>query len=244
MINAEEEVSRYTFDSIIDACVARDPHRKLHKPSKKDGRFIYDDRTDFIARSHVLQCQLEENEESPFGASRAGEPLASELFHIMKAMRSHVATAGRLSDIYARYPELLQSITLDQLLFTGIQVDINGTLTEIPTLDSLLFNFLFYITCSDEDAESFEMNFSPERNYIYQESYTSESRIKYSRVMTTVFDILHQRNKDNIYPLQILFSDLIANTGPTKLMKCFSALRLCASRCPGDPRWMILSMKN
>ena len=241
MINDEEEVSRYTFDSIIDANIASDPHRKLHQPSKKDGRFIYDDRTDFIARSHELHSQLQEKEENPFAASRTEAPLASEVFHIMKEMRTHVATAGKLCDIYATYPELLYSITLDQLLFTGIQVEVEGTLTEIPPLDPLLFNFFYYITCSDGDAESFEINFSPECNYIYQESYTSESRIKYSRVMTTVFDILHQRNKDNIYPLQILFSDLIANTNPTKLMECFSALRLCASPSKFDDYKMTMA---
>ena len=88
---------------------------------------------------------------------------------------------------------------------------------------------MFYITCTNKEAEHFEKTFDPTWGKVFLEGYTKKTKSFYSRILSCVFEILHQSNDNNTYPFQILFSDLIANTKPTQLMKLLNLHRKCAS---------------
>ena len=88
----------------------------------------------------------------------------------------------------------------------------------IPTLDPFLFNLFYYLICGNDEAKAFEKRFDPTWAKIFLDGYKTSTISTYTKVAVLTCDVLYHHNKNNVYPLHVLFLDLIANTKPTKLM--------------------------
>ena len=164
---------------------------------------------------------------SLLGLNRSTDVTQVEMFHSAMEIRNHIKEARSLCEIYRRNPELLLELSMESLL-VGHEVNVVGKgVTEIPPVDSFLFNLLYILTCTDEQAERFQENF-PGWDTLYMEEY-SDGNPKYSQVMHLLFDILHHQNDNNIWPMHVMLSELIASGKPTELMDCFSRMKKCAS---------------
>lgn len=78
---------------------------------------------------------------------------------------------------------------------------------------SLLF---YYFICTENETKKFESDFNPTSDQTYVEGYSKSSSSFYCRTLILTFDIPYYHNKNNVYPLPILFSDMITNTKPKK----------------------------
>ena len=87
----------------------------------------------------------------------------------------------------------------------------------IPTLDPFLFKLFYYLICSNDEAKVFEKHFDPNWGKIFLEKYKTSTVSTYTRAAVLTCDVLYHLNKNNVYPLHVLFSDLIADVKPTKL---------------------------
>ena len=66
---------------------------------------------------------------------------------------------SKLCEIYARYPELLQELTLEAILL-GQDICLPGIgYIKIPGIDSFPFNILIFLTCTDQQALKFQYSF-------------------------------------------------------------------------------------
>ena len=78
-----------------------------------------------------------------FTALKNREVRSNEMFHGVRELRKQLKDDNKLSQMYGKYPELLQSVSLEDLLFcrTKIELTDNGKPKEyIPPVDPLLFN--------------------------------------------------------------------------------------------------------
>ena len=134
--------------------------------------------------------------------------------------------------MYGKYPELLKRLILEQLISRGAIVyfdDKNKDPERISTLDPFLFNLFCYVICSNDEAKVFEKRFDPTWGKIFLNGYKTSTISTYTRAAVLTCDVLHHHNKNNVYPLHVLFSDLIANTKPTKLVNLMNQIQRCAS---------------
>ena len=66
--------------------------------------------------------------------------------------------------MYEKYLELLERLTLEQLISRGAIVrfdDENKDPERILTLDPFLFYLFYYLICSNDEAKVFEKRFDP-----------------------------------------------------------------------------------
>ena len=219
----------YELDQALSTFCIENSEFRIHKKSKKHGNLLYSEEWDLIQRCYEL-AEENEAETSEIQLKKCHErPLANDFFASVNAIRESIKAASKLCEMYSRYPETLQTLKMEDLIFTGVRVNSETEDSFIPPVDPLLFNFLFYITCSDKDAKRFQSSFDPTWEKIFVESYTKQSKSFYGRVLSILFNMLHLNNEKNTYPFQILMSDLIANTPPTTLMELLNDHRQCAS---------------
>ena len=171
----------------------------------------------------VIKCRSELRRSRRFeillgtaGKKTAPALTASDLMHILLEIRSHINDMSKLCEIYARYPELLQELTLEALLF-GQDIFLPIGYIKIPEIEPFLSNILFFLTYADQQALEFQYCF-PGWDTIYLEEYTDENMGLYIQTTFMVFDMLHIRKSNNCYPLHMMISDLIASSSPTSLI--------------------------
>ena len=107
--------------------------------------------------------------------------------------------------------------------------DENKDPERIPTLGPFLFNLFYYLICSNDEAKVFEKRFDLTWGKIFLDGYKKSTISTYTRAAVLTCDVLYHYNENNVYLLHVLFSDLIANTKPTKLMNLVNQHRRCAS---------------
>ena len=157
---------------------------------------------------------------------------SDEIFHATFEIRSRLKGGSKVSEMYGKYPELLERLTLEQLISRGAIVhfdDKNKDPERISTLDPFLFNLFCYDICSNDEAKVFEKRFDPTWGKTFLDGYKTSTISTYTRAAVLTCDVLYHHNKNNVYPLHVLFSDLIADTKPTKLANLMNQIRRCAS---------------
>ena len=94
--------------------------------------------------------------------------------------------------MYGRYPETLQTLKLEDLLFTGVKINLDESNEPeyISPVDPFLFNICYYLFCSDKEAEVFEKTFDPSWCEIYLEGYNDNSMPFYCRIFTKAIKII------------------------------------------------------
>ena len=112
--------------------------------------------------------------------------------------------------------------------------DENKDPERIPTLAPFLFNLFYYLISSNDETKVFKKRFDPTWGKTFLDRYKTSTISTYTRAAVLTCNVLYHHNKNNVYPLHVLFSDLIANTKPTKLMNLMNQHRRCASSIKFD----------
>ena len=102
---------------------------------------------------------------------------ADEMFHGVMELRKRLKQGNMISDMYGKYPELLQNVTLEDLIFRGMDLKFTDESSQkefIPSVDPLLFNSFYYMICPEKDAKIFEDNFDPTWGTAYVEGYSKK----------------------------------------------------------------------
>ena len=81
------------------------------------------------------------------------------MFHAALEIRDRLKGGSKVSEMYGKYPELLERLTLEQLISRGAIVHFDDDIERIPTLDPFLFNFFYYLICSNDEAKVFKKCF-------------------------------------------------------------------------------------
>ena len=164
----------------------------------------------------------ESNNDSLYSTtSKNREVRSNKMFHGVRELIKRLKEGHKLSQMYEKYPELLQSVSLEDLVFCGMKIEFTdiGKLEEyILPVDPLLFDCFYYLICPEKDAPTFEDNFDPTWGSTYTEGYNKQNHSLYSRAPVLTLNVLFNHNKNNVYPLYIFFADLISNSKSTKLM--------------------------
>ena len=187
-----DNLSRYEMDECIENYCKNNPKMKIHQPSKKAGRLLYNSEWDLINKVYELRSGNNYNLLSE-DSERKSNLETKDMFYVAREIRNHLKDEGSLCEAYARYPEVLQTLKAEDLSFTGIKINTSedGKFGIIPPVTPSLFNFFYYSCCSDKEAELFELTFDPLWKNIYFQGYNSATKQLYARVLSLVFELLH-----------------------------------------------------
>ena len=220
-------------NSLQEFCLLNSDYT-IHTSSKKHGRLIYNKNWDLVTKLYeVIAFKTDEsNNDSLYStAPKNREVRSDEMFHGVRELRKQLKEDNKLSQMYAKHPELLQSVSLEDLVFCGTKMEFidDGKSKEyIPPVDPLLFNCFYYLICPEKDSRTFKDNFDPTWGSTYTEGYNKQNS-PLSRALVSTLDFLYHHNNNIVYSLHILFADFISNSKLTKLMTLLNKHRRCAS---------------
>ena len=221
-------------NSLQELCLLNSDYA-IHTSSKKHGKLIYNKNRDLVTKLYEVNASRtdESNNDSLYStASKNREVRNDEMFHKVRELRQRLKEGNKLSQMYGRYPDLLQSVFLEDLVFCETKIELTDDRKSegyIPLVDPLLFNCFYYLIWPEKDAQILEENFDPTGASAYTEGYNKQNRPLYSRALVLTLDTQYHHNKNNVYSLHVLFANLISNSKSTKLMTLLNKHRRCAS---------------
>ena len=118
---------------------------------------------------------------------------------------------NKLSQMCGKYPKLLRSVSLEDLVFCGTKIEFTGhgkSEEYIPPVDPLLFNCFYYLVYLEKDAQISDDHFDPTWWSTYTEGYNKQNCPLCRWALVLILDVLYHHNKNNVYPLHIIFADL------------------------------------
>ena len=225
---------RMVENSLQEFCLLNSDYA-IHTSSKKHGKLIYNKNRDLVMKLYEVNASRtdESNNDSLYSpASKNHEVRSDEMFHRVRELRERLKEGDKLSQMYGRRPDLLQCVFLEDLVFCETKIELTDDgISEgyIPPVDPLLFKCFYYLIFPEKDARTLEDNFDPTGTSAYTEGHNKQNRPLYSRALVLTLDTQYHHNKNNVYPLRILFADLISSSKPTKLMTLLNRHRRCAS---------------
>ena len=221
-------------NSLQEFCLLNSDYT-IHTSSKKHGRLIYNKNWDLVTKLYeVIGFKTDEsNNDSLYStAPKNREVRSDKMFHEVRELRKQLKEDNKLSQMYAKHLELLQSVSLEDLVYCGTKMEFtdDGKSEEyIPPVDPLLFNCFYYLIYPEKGARTFEDNFDPTWGSTYTEGYNKQNSPLCSRALVWTLDFLYHHSNNIVYPLHILFADFISNSKPTKLMTLLNKHRRCVS---------------
>ena len=210
-------------NSLQEFCLLNSDYT-IHTSSKKHGRLIYNKNWDLVTKlCELIASKTDEssNDSLYSTASKICEVRSDKMFYVVRELRKWLKEDKKLLRMYGKYPELLQSASLKNLVFCRTKIeftDDSKSEEHIPLVDPLLLNCFYYLICPEKDARTFEDNFDPTWGSTYTERFNKQNCLLNSRALVFTLDVLYHHNKNNVYPFHILLADLISYLKPTKLM--------------------------
>ena len=218
-LNYVSDPSKSALEKALQNFILAHPEYAIHTTSKKEGRLLYNLNWDCISNLYDISKTKKDND-LKFDERRRLFT-SDQMFHAALEIRNRLKGGSKVSEMYGKYPELLERLTLEQLISRGAIVhfdDENKDPKRIPTLDPFLFNLFHYLICSNDEAKVFEKRFDLTWGKSFLDGYKTSTISTYTRAAVLTCDVLYHHNM-NLYPLHVvLFSDLIANTKLTKLI--------------------------
>ena len=94
--------------------------------SKKIGKLLYSEKWDLITRCYEIDQEYKSKTEDKI--IRTDEqpkeaPRTTDFFSSILLLREQIKKSAILCELYARYPETLQGLKLEDLIFTGLKVN-------------------------------------------------------------------------------------------------------------------------
>ena len=130
----------------------------IHTSSKKHGRLIYNKNWDLVTKlCELIASKTDEssNDSLYSTASKICKVRSDKMFHVVRELRKRLKEDKKLPQMYGKYPELLQSVSLKNLVFCRTKIeftDDSKSEEHIPLVDPLLLNCFYYLICPEKDA--------------------------------------------------------------------------------------------
>ena len=137
------DLSRYDMEQALNNFCKKHESFLIHTSPSLHGRLIYSINWDIVYNLYT-KAQKDVNKTSDIKLDQSQERniRAEEMFHSIAEIRRRLKDGSKICDQYAKYPELLSSLLVEDLIFTGAKVRFVSSekVDFISPMDPLLFN--------------------------------------------------------------------------------------------------------
>ena len=112
-------------NSLQDFCLLNSDYT-MHTSSKKHGRLIYNKNWDLATKLYEVNASKtdESNNDSLYSTtSKNHEVRSDEMFHGVGELIKRLKKGNKLSQMYGKYPDFLQSFSLEDLVFGETKIE-------------------------------------------------------------------------------------------------------------------------
>ena len=138
-LNYVNDPSKPALEIGLQNFILAHPEYAIHTTSKKEGRLVYNLNWDCISNLYDISKTKKDND-LKFDERRK-LVTRDEMLHASLEIRNRLKRGSSVSEMYGNYPELLERLTLEQLISRGAIAhfdDENKDLERIQTLHPLL----------------------------------------------------------------------------------------------------------
>ena len=150
-------------NSLQEFCLLNSDYT-MHTSSKKHGRLIYNKNWDLATKLYEVNASKtdESNNDSLYSTtSKNREVRSDEMFHEVGELIKRLKEGNKLSQMYGKYTDFLQSFSLEELVFSETKIEFTDdrkSEKHIPPVDPVLLNCFYYLICPEKIAWTFRRN--------------------------------------------------------------------------------------